>query len=103
MVRINAVAVFLLGLLPQLHGQTSNECDGAIRIGPGVTPPRVVRKVEPEYSADARAGHIQGTVILQVTVNEKGRPTGIGVLSPLGLDWTNAQSSPSRNGSSLRE
>jgi TonB family protein len=41
--------------------------------------------VEPEYSPDARADHIQGTVVLQLAVNEKGRPTGVTVISPLGF------------------
>jgi TonB family protein len=45
----------------------------------------VVRKVEPEYSPEARADRIQGTVVLQLVVNEKGRPTDITVLSPLGF------------------
>jgi len=56
-----------------------------MRVGPGVTPPRLLRKVEPEYTPSARADHIQGTVILQIVVNEKGRAADISVLSPLGF------------------
>jgi TonB family protein len=41
--------------------------------------------VDPEYSPNARADHIQGTVVLQLAVNEKGRPIGITVISPLGF------------------
>ena len=59
--------------------------DDVIRIGPGVTPPRILHKIEPEYSPDARADHVQGTVIFQLVVNEKGRPTNISVISPLGF------------------
>jgi TonB family protein len=55
-----------------------------IRLGPGVTPPRLVRKVEPEYSPLAHADHIQGTVVLQLVVTEKGRAADIQVISPLG-------------------
>jgi hypothetical protein len=58
-----------------LDAQVPSGLDGAIRIGPAVTPPRLLHKVEPEYSPDARADHIQGTVVLQLAVNEKGRPT----------------------------
>jgi TonB family protein len=59
--------------------------DDVIRIGPGVTPPRILRKVEPEYSPIARADHIQGTLVLQLVVDDQGRPTDITVLSPLGF------------------
>jgi TonB family protein len=59
--------------------------DDVIRIGPGVTPPRVLHKLEPEYSPDARADHVQGTVIFQLVVSDKGRPTNISVISPLGF------------------
>ena len=70
---------------PHLDAQAPSGLDDAIRIGPGVTPPRLLHKVEPEYSSDARADHIQGTVVLQLAVNEKGRATGITVISPLGF------------------
>ena len=68
-----------------LNAQASSGLDGAIRIGPGVTPPRLLHKVEPEYSPGARADHIQGTVVLELAVDEQGRPTGITVISPLGF------------------
>lgn len=56
-----------------------------IRIGPGVTPPRLTKKVEPSYSPLARADRIQGTVLLQLVVTEKGRTSKIEVISPLGF------------------
>jgi len=37
-----------------LNAQASSGLDGAIRVGPGVTPPRLLHKVEPEYSPGAR-------------------------------------------------
>jgi TonB family protein len=55
-----------------------------VRVGPGVTPPRLLHSNEPEYSPDARAEHIQGTVVLQLVVSEEGRPTDISLISPLG-------------------
>ena len=48
--------------------QAAGELDGAIHIGPGVKPPRALRKVKPEYSGDARIGRVQGTVVLQLAV-----------------------------------
>ena len=59
--------------------------DDVLRIGPGITPPSVTRKVEPEYSTEARNNGIQGTVMLEIVVNEKGRAADINVISPLGF------------------
>lgn len=63
----------------QVYAQTK-----PLRLGPGVTPPHVIRKVEPEYSPLAHADHIQGTVMLQLVVSEGGRAADIQVISPLG-------------------
>ena len=68
-----------------LLAQTPARSDEVLRVGPGVTAPRLLHKVDPQYSPVARADHIQGTVVLQLVVNEKGRPTDITVISPLGF------------------
>ena len=76
----------LLLLAATLSGaQTPADPAEPMRVGPGVTPPRLLRKVEPEFTPEARAGHIQGTVVLQLVVNEKGRAVDISVISPLGF------------------
>ena len=54
-------------------------------VGHEVTAPRLVHKVEPEYSALARADHVQGTVLYQLVVDERGLPTDIKIISPLGF------------------
>ncbi len=58
---------------------------GAYRIGGGVSPPTVLSKVEPEYSEEARKAKWQGTVILQVVVDEHGLPQQVHVTRSLGL------------------
>ncbi len=58
---------------------------GAYRIGGGVSPPSVLSKVEPEYSEEARKAKWQGTVVLQLVVDEKGRPQNLKVTRSLGL------------------
>lgn len=68
-----------------LGAQTPTDSSEPVRIGPGVTPPRVIRKIEPKYSSEAHANHVQGTVVLQVVVNEKGQTADISVISPLGF------------------
>jgi TonB family protein len=85
MLRVTFYLVLALFAQPSLDAQVLDGLEDAIRIGPGVTPPPLLHKVEPEYSPDARADHIQGTVVLLLAVNEKGRPTGISVISPLGF------------------
>ena len=53
--------------------------------GEGVTPPRVVPKLDPRYTREARRAMVQGTVLLEVVVDELGAPARISVLSPLGF------------------
>jgi TonB family protein len=76
---VYAIGGLVMSFASQLGAQTA-----PIRIGPGVTAPRVLRKVEPEFSPLGRADQIQGTVVLQLVVTEKGRPADIQVISPLG-------------------
>jgi TonB family protein len=68
-----------IGVAAQAYAQTA-----PVRIGPGVTAPRLLHKVEPEFSPLARADQIQGTVVLQLVVTEKGRASDIQVISPVG-------------------
>ena len=58
---------------------------GVFRIGGGVSQPRLLFKVEPEYSEEARKAKYQGTVMLSVEVWEDGVAHNIRVLRSLGL------------------
>lgn len=51
-------------------------------VGADVSAPVVVKRVEPEYPAESRAG-VQGTVVLECVVDTKGVPTMIRVTRPL--------------------
>jgi TonB family protein len=55
------------------------------RIGPGVSPPRIISKTEPEYAEEARQARYQGTVVLQAVVDSTGLPRDLKVIRPLGL------------------
>ncbi len=57
----------------------------AYRIGNGVTAPRVLSKVEPEYTDEARAAHLQGTEMVYVEIGLDGVPRNMAVVRPLGL------------------
>ena len=58
---------------------------GAFRVGGGVSAPALLRKVEPEYSEEARKAKYQGTVQLAVEVWPDGRAHNIRVIRSLGL------------------
>lgn len=58
---------------------------GVFRIGGGVSSPRLLHKVEPEYSEDARKAKYQGTVALAIEVWEDGVAHNIRVVRSLGL------------------
>jgi TonB family protein len=55
---------------------------------PGLTPPKVASKVEPQYTEEARAAKIQGTTVLTMVVNKNGLAEKIQVKKSIdkGLD-----------------
>ena len=55
------------------------------RTGGAVSRPRLIYKVEPEYTEEARKAELQGTVMLSVEVWEDGLAHNIRVLRSLGL------------------
>jgi TonB family protein len=56
----------------------------AVRLGNGVSAPRVISSREPPYSEDARKAKIQGTVMLSLIVDTNGKPVDVTVVLPLG-------------------
>jgi protein TonB len=58
---------------------------GAYKIGGGISQPLLLSKVEPEYSEEARKAKWQGTVELQIVVDEHGIPKEMRVTRALGL------------------
>jgi TonB family protein len=49
------------------------------------TPPKVLRKVDPEYTREARRAAVQGTVLLEAVIDPRGVPIKLTILSPLGF------------------
>jgi len=60
-----------------------------VRVGKGVTPPRVRFAPNPEFSTEARELHYQGMITLWFVVDTDGEPRDIRIAKPLGmgLDW----------------
>jgi periplasmic protein TonB len=58
------------------------------RITIGMTRPQIVHQVQPRYTELARRSGVQGTVIVEAVIDEKGSVTNVRVLRglPMGLD-----------------
>jgi protein TonB len=67
-----------------IQAQTPED-EKAYRIGGAVSPPRVISKVEAEYTAEALKAQREGSVILQVVVTRDGVARDIHVLRSLGF------------------
>ena len=57
----------------------------AFRVGNGVTPPKLVSKVEPEYTEEARLAKYQGTVTVSTEIGTDGLAQDLRVVRGLGL------------------
>jgi len=55
------------------------------RIGGGVSQPVPIYRPDPDYSVEARAAHLEGTVVLTIVVDEKGNARDVRVVKPLGM------------------
>jgi TonB family protein len=66
---------------PQGPGQAK---DGVYRVGHGVTPPRPLKKVDPEYTDEARDAKLEGAVVVYVEIWPDGRAHAIRVVRGLG-------------------
>src|SRR5579871_5865774 len=66
-------------------GEGGGTGGGVFHVGGGVSPPRVIHQVDPEFSEEARKAKYQGTCTLGLIVGTDGRPSQIRVLSSLGM------------------
>jgi TonB family protein len=57
----------------------------ALRIGGGVTAPKVLHKMEPEYTEEARVAKYQGTAVLAVEIDTNGVAKNIRIVKGLGF------------------
>jgi protein TonB len=55
-----------------------------VALGPGVTPPRVVRQVQPEHPA--KGFRISGTVLISLVVSSTGAPKDVRIARSLEKD-----------------
>ncbi len=78
-----ALCIGLANALPQDAGPQQTPATtgrAALKIGPGITLPKVLAKVEPTYTEEARAAKISGTVTLKVIIGTDGKAHEINVV-----------------------
>ena len=56
----------------------------------GITPPRVTRQVNPQYSPGARGLRIKGSVVVETVVSSRGAPRNVRVVQGLDRDIDDA-------------
>lgn len=76
----------LAGTVAVWHTQTAAAAQQSFESveNPEITPPRLLRKVEPRYTKEARKAEIEGIVHLSIEVWEDGLAHNIRVLKGLG-------------------
>jgi len=63
------------GQSPKSAHQEPNESEEPIYdLGPGITPPRVIRQVNPQHSESSRGVRVNGSVAIAVIITSKGLP-----------------------------
>jgi len=72
-----AVGVGLLAAAPQ-------DPSGVYKVGGGVTAPHVISRTDPQYTDEAHAAKVEGTVLLSVVIAPDGIAHNINVLKSLG-------------------
>jgi TonB family protein len=63
----------------------ADDANAIYRPGPGVSAPKVIHRVDPRYTLQARRALVQGTVVLEVVVDEQGSPARVSIISPIGF------------------
>jgi len=74
-----AVSVLSIGMVGILAAN-----DRVYKMGDGITPPRVLSKIDPDYTEEARAAKVAGTVVLSLVIGADGLAKDINVVGSLG-------------------
>jgi len=78
--KVLAGTIFAMGLLSAMPQDQS----GVYKVGGGVSVPRVLSRADPEYTPEASAAKIEGTVVLSVIVGTDGLAHDINVIKGIG-------------------
>ncbi|HEX7960757.1 MAG TPA: M56 family metallopeptidase [Terriglobales bacterium] len=61
-------------------GATDSQPQDALKIGPGITPPKMISKVQPTYPADAKKAKREGIVVVGAVIGTDGKVENVSVL-----------------------
>jgi len=61
-------------------GVTNSQGSDVLKIGPGITPPKIVSKVQPTYPIDAKKAKRQGVVVVAAVIGTDGKVENVSVL-----------------------
>ncbi len=78
--RFLCATIWLLATVGGAFGQAPT-----VPMGKGVTAPSLLKKVDPQYTEEAKSARLSGRVLLRIVVTEVGTPEEIEVISPLGF------------------
>jgi len=76
--------IFIAFIAGAVLAQTAEE--PVYKLGPGITPPRVIHQVEPNPKKDAGGFRISGTVLVGLIVSSHGEPKDVRVVQSLQKD-----------------
>ena len=74
------------GVPPKLEAiATTATGEQIFRVAPGITPPKVLKAIDPSYDDFARSLRVQGKTVLAVVINAEGDVGDVQVARPLGM------------------
>jgi len=66
-------------------GSGGNTGGGVYHVGGGVSEPKLIVQVDPEFSEEARKAKFSGDVTVRLVVDENGNPTHVSVVQDVGM------------------
>jgi TonB family protein len=85
---VTVAFVFATLVVTPVKAQSGKKDDKVYKVADGITPPKLLKKVEPKYTPEAKDARIEGAVVLKVVVTAEGKADNIEVVKGLdpGLD-----------------
>jgi len=85
---VTVAFVFATLVVTPVRAQSGKKDDKVYKVADGIAPPKLLKKVEPKYTPEAKDAKIEGSVVLKVVVTTEGKADNIEVVKGLdpGLD-----------------
>ena len=79
-----------VSVVAQIDVEFNLRSANALRVGPGMIPPTVLRRVHPQYTPEAKRARVEGLVVLQTVVKSDGTIDILRVVRGLPLGMTDS-------------